>query len=330
MSTLKRVGIKGTGMHVPEGVLTNAELERLVDTSDEWITTRTGIKERRKTDGSTASSDLAVVAARKALDEAALKPEEVDLIVVGTVTPDRMFPSTACYVQAGLGAKNAAAFDLSAGCTGFIYTLTTASTFVASGNYRNVLAIGAECLTKIVDFTDRNSCVLFGDGCGAMVLGECTDGRHEIIYQKIYAQGDLDEIMVLPSGGSRMPVSKETLEAKKQFLGIRGREIYKFAVVKMAELIETSARECGITTKDIGLIVPHQVNMRIIEAAMERAGLPMDKVFVNIEKYGNTSAASIPMAFDEAKRLGKIKKGDYVVMVAFGAGLTWGSAVVRW
>jgi len=329
MTQSTRAAILSTGAFVPEKVLTNHDLEKMVETSDDWIVTRTGIRERRMADPSQASSDLALPAARQALERAGLTAEDIDLIIVATISPDMNFPSTACWLQAGLGAKNAAAFDLSAACSGYIYSLMMGKNAIEAGTHRHVLVVGAEVLTKITDYTDRTSCILFGDGAGAVVLG-ASRGEHEL--QKVFMQSDGagGDIMKLPAGGTRMPATHETVEQRMHYMKIRGREVYKFVVLKMADLIEQAARDHGIRKEDIALIVPHQMNSRIIEGAMERLALPMEKVYMNIDRYGNTSAASIPLALDEAIQNGRVHKGDYVCLVAFGAGLTWGYCMVRW
>lgn len=329
MPELKRVSIVGNGSCVPDKVLDNAYFEKIVDTSDEWITTRTGIKERRAVEPDVVTSDLATTAALKALESAKITPDQLDLIIVGTVTPDHPFPSTACYVQKNIGASNAAAFDISAACSGFMYSLTVGYKMVSTGSYKNALVIGADILTKITDYTDRASCVLFGDGAGAVIMQPNNLG-HEVIYTYMGADGTGADVMVQPAGGSRNPASHKTVDERLHYMKLRGREIYKFAVIKMADLVADAAKQCNIKVADIALIVPHQVNQRILEAAAERLNISMDKIFVNIHKYGNTAAASAAIAFDEASRSGKLKKGDYVVLVAFGGGLTWGVTVLKW
>jgi len=300
----------------------------MVDTSDEWIVTRTGISERRMTGPHEATSDLALAAARRALDDARLSPGEIDLVVVSTITPDMFFPSTACLVQDRLGARNAGAFDLSAACSGFVYAISAASSMIAAGGVKKALVIGAETLTKITNYDDRSSCILFGDGAGAVVLGDAP-GRN-IVYTKLGADGSGGDMMTLPAGGSRMPATLQTVRDKLHFMVIHGREVFKFAVVKMQECIQDALDARGYKAEDISLIVPHQVNLRILAAAAEKFGLPMEKVQVNIDRYGNTSAASIPIALDEAVKAGKLKPGDVVILVAFGGGLTWASALIEW
>jgi len=300
----------------------------MVATNNEWIVTRTGISERRMADKDTATSDLALEAAKRALEDAKVKPEKLDLIIVSTITPDMFFPSTACTVQTALGAKNAAAFDLSAACSGFVYGVSAASSMIATGGIKKALVIGAETLTKITNYEDRSSCILFGDGAGAVVLGPAK--RRNIVYSKLGADGSGGMMMYLPGGGSRHPATMQTVQDKLHYMVIHGREVFKFAVTKMQECIQDALDACGYTAKDIALIVPHQVNLRILVAAAEKFGLPMEKVYVNIDKYGNTSAASIPIALDEAVKVRKLKKGDVVILVAFGAGLTWAAALVEW
>jgi 3-oxoacyl-[acyl-carrier-protein] synthase-3 len=314
---------------MPEKVLDNAYFEKIVDTSDEWITTRTGIKERRAVEAGVANSDLSTVAARRALESANIKPEDLELIIVGTVTPDHPFPSTACYIQKNIGAVNAVVFDISAACSGFLYSLGIGYKLVSTGSYKKALIIGADLLTRITDYKDRGTCVLFGDGAGAVVLQPDEKG-HEIIYSHLGADGRGTEMMFQPAGGTRMPPSHETVDKNLHVIKLRGREVYKFAVIKMADLVAQAAQQCHINVADIAMIVPHQVNQRILEAAAERLNLPMEKIFVNIHKYGNTAAASAAMAFDEAARSGRLKKGDFVVLVAFGGGLTWGVIALKW
>jgi len=300
----------------------------MVATNDEWILTRTGISERRMAGKDTATSDLALQAAKKALEDAKVKPEKLDLIIVATITPDMFFPSTACVVQNALNAKNAAAFDLSAACSGFVYAVSAACSMITAGGVKKALVIGAETLTKVTNYEDRSSCILFGDGAGAVVLGPAK--RRNVVYSKLGADGSGGHMMYLPGGGSRRPATMQTVQDKQHYMVIHGREVFKFAVTKMQECIQDALDACGYTASDISLIVPHQVNLRILVAAAEKFGLPMEKVHVNIDKYGNTSAASIPIALDEAARARKLKKGDVVILVAFGAGLTWAAALVEW
>lgn len=322
-------GLRGTGSCVPEGVIDNAALERLVDTSDEWIVQRTGIKERRVVADGQSTSDLCVEAGRQALADAGLQPQDIDLIVLGTVTPDMHVPATACLVQQRLGCTRAAAFDMQAGCTGFVYGLNVAANFVWSGSCRNVLVIGAECLTRITNYTDRSSCILFGDGAGAAVVS--ADFRFgEIRTASLAADGGGYDVMYQTAGGARTPLTPELLASNAHKLVIRGREVYKFATNKMVELVRLEqSRNPGL---ELGGVIPHQMNQRIIEAARERLELPEERIYVNIMRYGNTSAASIPIALDEARRNGWFAgmDGRLVVLCAFGAGLTWGSVGLRW
>lgn len=324
-----KVSIVSTGSYLPEKVLRNADLEKMVATSDEWITTRTGIKERHIINNGQATSDLAVAAAQKALEQAHLSPEEIDLILVATVTPDQLVSSTACYVQTKLGARQVASFDISAACSGFVYALTTGRHLVASGHYKNALVVGAESLSTAIDYTDRNTCILFGDGAGAAILQPGNHG-HEILYTNLFADGSGSELMNRPAGGSRMPVTPEITQQRLHYIQLRGREVFKFAVIKMVQLVKDALAKTNLKIDEIALLIPHQVNLRILETAAEKLNFPMEKIFVNIERVGNTSAASIPIALDEAARKGMLKPGDPVIMVAFGGGLTWGSVVLRW
>lgn len=323
------VGILGTGMYVPERVLTNQELEQMVETNDEWIVTRTGIQERRIAAPEQATSDLAYEASLEALANAGLAAEELDLIVVATVTPDMAFPSTACVLQNRLGAKKAAAFDLSAACSGFIYGLANAAGLIASGMYRNALVIGAECLSRITDYTDRNTCILFGDGAGAVVIGEVPEGRGFRSFE-LGADGSGGELLKACGGGSRHPLSQDVLDAKLQYIYMAGKEVFKFAVKIMGSAAEEALRKAGVAKSDIDLLIPHQANVRIIQSALERLELPADRCIVNLNKYGNVSAASIPIALAEAVRENRVKEGDKLLFVGFGGGLTWGASVLVW
>lgn len=321
--------IVGTGSATPDRVLTNADLERMVETSDEWIVTRTGIRERRIAAPDEATSDLAAAAARPALEAAGLAPADVELIVVATATPDMLFPSTACVVQSRLGARRAAAFDLLAACSGYLYALQVADGLLRSGVYRNALVIGAETLSKVLDFTDRNTCVIFGDAAGASVLVPRA-GDRGILSTHVHADGTGGELIRIPAGGSRMPASAETVARRDHCIKMRGNETYKIAVRRMEETVLEALEANRVRPGDVDLVVPHQANLRIIEAVMARLGLPMEKAVLTIERYGNTSAACIPMALDFAVREGRLKEGNLVLMVAFGGGLTWGSALMRW
>jgi 3-oxoacyl-[acyl-carrier-protein] synthase-3 len=326
---LKSVGILGTGSALPEKILTNFDLEKMVDTNNDWIVSRTGIKERRIADDETAVSDLAYEAALKAMESADITAEQLDLIIVATVTPDMAFPSTACILQDRLGAKNAAAFDLEAACSGFLYGITVGQQFIATGMYKKVLVIGAETLSKITDFTDRGTCVLFGDGAGAVILGEVEEG-YGILSTDLGAKGEGGKYLTLPAGGSRRPASIETVENREHFIKMGGGEVFKFAVRIMGQGAAAVVEKAGLQIEDVDYLVPHQANIRIIEAAAKRLKLPMEKVKVNLDRYGNMSAASIPVALDEAIKEGKVNKGDHVVLVGFGGGLTWGAALIRW
>ncbi|MDN5344314.1 MAG: 3-oxoacyl-[acyl-carrier-protein] synthase [Clostridia bacterium] len=326
---LRPAGIVGTGSCLPERVVTNAELERIVDTSDEWIRTRTGIRERRLAGPDTAASDLAVPAAVKALDRAGIRPEDLDLIIVATVTPDTLFPATACLVQERLGARGAAAFDLSAGCSGFIYGLAVANQFISTGVYRTAVVIGVEILSKIINWQDRNTCVLFGDGAGAVVLQAVAPGEG-ILGLHLGADGNGGNLLSIPAGGSRLPASPDSVREQLHTIHMNGPEVFKFAVRIMGEASLKALEQAGLTRADVDFLIPHQANIRIIEAATKRLGLAPEKVYVNLHRYGNMSSASIPVALDEACREGRLHRGDRVVLVAFGAGLTWGAAVLRW
>lgn len=324
-----KVRVAGTGSCVPDRVVTNAELARSVDTTDEWIVERTGIRERRVAAPGQAPSDLGAVAARRALEAAEVRPEDVDLIVTATSCPDRFLPSTACYIQAKIGAVNAGAVDMLAACTGYMYAFSTGWRHVASGAYRNVLVVGAETLSRITNTTDRSTCVIFGDAAGAALLQPSTDGS-DVLYSKLGADGRLDQLIIVPGGGAAEPPTPATLDQRRNTIHMKGRETYKFAVTKMAELTKDALDKCGWTIDELDLLVPHQVNMRIIESSSQRLGLPIEKIVINIDRYGNTSAASVPVALDEAVRGGRIKRGDKIIMVAFGGGLTWGSVALVW
>jgi 3-oxoacyl-[acyl-carrier-protein] synthase-3 len=324
-----KVGFLGVGAYAPPKILRNQDFERMVDTTDEWITSRTGIKERRICNNGEATSDLAALAARLALDNARLRAEDLDYVITATVTPDTMFPSTACHVQNKIGASKAACFDVGAACAGLIYGLATAVAHVRENPNRKALLIGAETLTKITDYTDRSSCILFGDGAGAAVLGK-SDSESDVLYTSLGSDGSRADVMILPGGGSRFPATAETVEKRLHYMKIRGREVFKFAILKMRELMAEALDACNLTPEDVTLVIPHQVNMRVIEPACSKLNIPLEKVAINIHKYGNTSSASIPLALDEAVNAGKIKRGDILMLVAVGAGLVWGVSVVRW
>lgn len=324
-----KASITGVGSFLPEKVLTNDDLSKMLDTSDEWITKRTGIKERRIVENGVAASDLAVEASLRALDDANVLPSEVDLIITSTITPDCLFPSTSCYIQEKLSAQNAGAFDLLAACAGFVYALSVAKSYVASGAMKTVLVVGAECMSKITDYTDRSTCILFGDGAGAVVVQQ-GNGRREILTTSLGSDGSQAELLMLPAGGSKLPASRETVESRSHFIKLRGKEVFKQAILNMVDVITKAAAENNMQVGDIDMIIPHQSNIRIIEAAMEKLNLPMEKAYVNIDRYGNTSSASIPIAIDEIEKEKLLKPGDTVFLVAFGGGLTWSSSIIKW
>jgi 3-oxoacyl-[acyl-carrier-protein] synthase-3 len=327
--SLRTVSIVGTGSYMPEKRLTNADLMAIVDTTDEWITTRTGIKERRIAGKDELTSDMATKAALKALEQAEVTPAEVDLILVATATPDMLFPATACFVQKKIGAKNAACLDISAACAGFLFGIEIAQQFITSHTHNTVLVIGAEKLSSITNWTDRNTCVLFGDGAGAAVLQH--RGRaHGVISTHIGSDGAFTDILFMPGGGSRCPITKENADMNLATIHMTGKDVYKQAVISMLSASKIALEKAGLTTDDIACVIPHQANLRIIEAIADRLKIPLDRFYVNLDKYGNTSAAAVAMALDEANRTGRIKRGDYVLMVVFGGGLTWASTVVEW
>ncbi|NLM53230.1 MAG: ketoacyl-ACP synthase III [Firmicutes bacterium] len=326
---LQNVGILGVGSAVPTKVVTNFDLEKIINTSDTWIRTRTGIRERRIVAGTQTTSDLAAEAAKAAVKAAGCTMAEIDLILVATVSPDTIMPSTACFVQEKIGAKNAAAFDLSAGCTGFVYGLAVGCSFVRSGMYKRVLVIGAEVLSKFVDWTDRTTCVLFGDGAGAVLLGPVE--KPGLLSFKLHADGSMGDLLITPAGGARLPATKETVEARQHYIKmVSGNETFKFAVRVMGEVVQQALDEAGLTKEDLDFLIPHQANLRIIEAARKRFNLPQERVVVNIDRYGNMSSASIPVALDEAIREGRIKRGHVLGFVGFGAGLTWGAIIMKY
>ena len=322
--------ITGTGSYLPETVLTNFDLEKMVKTSDEWIRQRTGIVERRIAEDNIATSDLSVHAARLAIKRAEIDPLEIEMILVATVTPDTFFPSTACYVQKGIGAKNASAMDISAACAGFLYGLDLANGLIVSGQYDTILVVGAEVFNNIVDWNDRNTCVLFGDGAGAAVV-QGTDEEKGIISSYIGSDGDYADIDLLgiPAGGSRMPVTTDAIDNNLNKIQMNGREVFKLGVRLMPEAAERALKKADLSVEDVDLLIPHQANLRIIEAVGHRLGVPRDKVYVNVDKYGNTSAATVIIALDEAIREGRAKPDDLILLVTFGAGLTWGSTLLR-
>jgi 3-oxoacyl-[acyl-carrier-protein] synthase III len=322
--------ISGWGMYVPERVLTNADLERVVDTSDEWIVSRTGIRERHiVSDDRETTATMAVRAARRALRVANLAPSQVDLVIVATTMPDYPFPATACLVQDALGAVRAGAFDLGAACSGFIYALSVASSFIRSGAADHVLVIGSETLSRMADWTDRNTCVLFGDGAGAVVLSASTE-RSGVLASELGSDGSGGELLIVRAGGSRAPASYNTVSNGGHYLWMNGREVFRFATTIMPKATEAVVRSAGWQLADLDLVIPHQANIRIIESSIKRLGLPPERFFVNVERYGNTSAASIPIALCEAVAQGRVHPGDKLVLVGFGAGLTWAAAAVEW
>jgi len=321
--------IISVGSYVPERILTNAELEKTVETSDEWITSRTGIKERHIAAANEFTSDMAARAAQRAMESGGITPDQIDLIIVATITPDMMFPATACLVQQKIGARRSAAFDIEAACSGFIYGLEIGQQFIMSRTYDTVLVIGAEKLSTIVDWTDRNTCVLFGDGAGAAILQHRPDA-HGLLTACMGAEGDKAELLCMPAGGSRCPATPDSVSARLHFLRMDGKETFKSAVTAMYTAGKEALRRCEIDISQIKCMIPHQANRRIIDAVGERLGVKPEQVFINLEKYGNTSAASVAIALDEAVRSGRIQRGDLVLMVVFGAGLTWAAAVIEW
>jgi 3-oxoacyl-[acyl-carrier-protein] synthase-3 len=327
-SKLRSSKITGSGSYCPEKVLTNDDLEKIVETSDEWITTRTGIKERRIASDGEACSDLSTKAAESALEMAGVDPADLDAIIMGTVTGDTQFPATAVYVQHRLGAKRAAGFDVSAACSGFIYALNVGHGMIASGQMDRILIIGAEVLSRFTDWQDRSTCVLFGDGAGAAVLEPCPTGEG-ILSTLIKSDGSLADLLNIPGGGSRRPLTEASFGERGQFIKMKGDGVFKYAVRAMVDATRRVVEEAGVTVGDIDLFVPHQANIRIIEAMNERLEVPPEKVVVNLDRYGNTSSASIPIALDESVRNGRVKPGDLVVLTGFGGGFTWGSVLFR-
>ena len=329
MSEIQKIAITGLGSFLPEKILSNADLEQMVNTSDEWILKRTGIKQRRIVEDGVATSDLAAKASLSALEDAKLSPAELDLIITSTVTPDHLFPSTSCYIQEKIGAVNAGAFDILAACAGFVYALSIAQGFISSGAMNNILVVGAECLSKFTDYSDRTSCVLFGDGAGAAVVQK-SKGKSGLLSFVLGADGSNADILILPAGGSRIPPSSDTVKERLHYMRIKGKEVFKLATNNLVHLIEKTLSKSGISKEEIDLLVPHQSNIRIIKAAMKKLDIPMEKVYVNIDKYGNTSSASVPIALDEAKRENRLNEGDLVLLAALGGGLTWSSALLQW
>ncbi|MCQ4574705.1 MAG: ketoacyl-ACP synthase III [Candidatus Brocadiales bacterium] len=326
-----RVKIAGMGSYLPPKRLTNKDLEKMVDTSDEWIMKRTGIKERRIVEDGVASSDLASRAAMKALKDAKVSPKDVELIITSTITPDNLFPSTSCYVQSHIGAKNAGAFDVLAACAGFIYALSIGENYVRSGMANNVLVIGAECLSKVTDYTDRTTCILFGDGAGAVLLQRASRRfSSEVISTHLGADGKHTDVLTLPAGGSKIPTSSKSIKERLHYIKFRGREVFKLAISNLTKVMRKTIDSSDYNVDDFSLFILHQSNFRIIEATMERLKIPPEKMFFNIDKYGNTSSASIPIALDEVKKSGRLKRGDLVLLAAFGGGLTWSSSIIKW
>jgi 3-oxoacyl-[acyl-carrier-protein] synthase III len=323
------IEIAATGRYLPDRVLTNADLERMVDTTDDWIQERTGIRERRIADADTGAAEMGAAAARIAMERANVLPGEIDVIVVSTATPDRLLPSTACDMQALLGATNAAAYDISAACSGFLYALSVAEGHIASGNAEIALVVSTEKMSGIVDWSDRSTCVLFGDGAGAAVVRRAVNGRG-VLSSFIRSDGTLAELLWRPAGGVRVPMDLAVLDEKTHLVKMAGREVFKAAVRSMAEAADQALMRAGLTGADIDLLIPHQANMRIIDATARYAGIPMDRVFVNVDRYGNMSSATVPIALDEALEQERIRPGHNVLMVAFGAGFTWAATVLRW
>lgn len=325
-----RAAIRGTGSYVPDQVLSNADFEKILDTSDEWIIKRTGIKERRIVAKDQSTAALAIEAGKAAMAEAGVTGSDLDLIIAATITPEMILPATACFVQEALGATDVPAFDISAACSGFIYALSVADSLIQTGKYRRILVVAADALSRFTDYTDRGSAILFGDGSGAAVLEPCREGENGgVLYTCLHANGGGWDLLHIPAGGSRMPATHETVEQRGHFIHMRGRDIYKFAVEKMQWLLGHCMAQCGLSVEDVDMVVPHQVNTRIIQSATEKHGFPIEKVYMNIDRFGNTSGASAAIALDEAIRLGRIGPGSTVILVAFGAGLTWGGAVVK-
>jgi 3-oxoacyl-[acyl-carrier-protein] synthase-3 len=327
--TQRTVSIIGTGSYVPEKILTNADLSRMVDTSDEWITTRTGIKERRIAAKDEFTSHMATKAALKAIEQAKIAATEINLIIVATATPDMLFPATACFVQKNIGATNAACLDISAACAGFLFGVEIAQQFITSHTHDTVLVIGADKLTSITNWTDRNTCVLFGDGAGAAILRH-RGSTHGVISTHIGSDGQFTDILFMPGGGSRCPITAENVGLNLNTIHMSGKEVYKQAVTAMLSAAKKALQQSGLSIEDIACVIPHQANLRIIEGIADRLKIPLERFYVNLDRYGNTSAAAVAIALDEANRTGRIKAGDFVLMVVFGGGLTWASTVIEW
>jgi len=329
MEKVEHVGIIGVGMYVPEKRLTNEDFEKMVDTSDEWITTRSGIKERRLCAPDEATSDIGAKAAKRAMENAGVTPEEIDAIICATFTADTQCPSTACHIQAKIGAKNALAFDIGAACTGFLYSLTVAKSLILNGNCKTALIMGGEAMSRFTDYQDRTTCVLFGDGGGAAIL-QANAPRGRILSEYLGADGTMAEHIIIPAGGSRQPATHETIDQRLHYIKMSGNEVFKFAVRIFVHSVEEALEKCGKKVEDLSLIVPHQANYRILNSAAKKMGIPKEKMFNNIAYYGNTSAGTVPIALTEALEQGKIKKGDLLCLVAFGGGMTWGAMILEW
>jgi 3-oxoacyl-[acyl-carrier-protein] synthase-3 len=326
----RTVSIIGTGSYMPERRLTNEDLSKIVDTDDKWITTRTGIKERRIAADDEYTSDMGAEAAKAAMEQAGITADEIDLILVATATPDMVFPATACFIQTKIGATRAACLDISAACAGFLFAIEIAQQFITCHTYDTVLVIGAEKLSTITDWSDRNTCVLFGDGAGAAILRHRDGGTHGLISTHIASDGNYADILWMPGGGSRHPIRRENVDEQLQTIKMSGKEVYKQAVTAMVDAAKKALEKAGLTIDDIACVIPHQANVRIIEAIADRLKMPVEKVFVNLDRFGNTSAAAVAIALDEANRSGRIKPGDYVLMIVFGGGLTWAGSVIEW
>ncbi len=330
MSSKIRAGLIGVGAAVPEKILTNADLEKMVDTNDEWITTRTGIKQRHIAAPGEAASDYAIKAGKIAMERAGITAEDLDLIIIATITADSPLPACASIVQDKLGATHAAAFDLQAGCTGWVYALSVARNFVENGAAKNVLAVGVDLLSTITNWTDRTTCVLFGDGAGAGIVSAMKDDEYGFYDFVLGSDGSGAPALSIEAGGSRVPITHEALDEHRNKVVMNGREVFKFAVKVQGDAAELILNRAGLSMEDVDLVVPHQANVRIIESAVKRLGIPEEKFYVNIPRFGNTSAASIPIALNEAVEAGRVKKGDNILLVGFGAGLTWGAGVMKW
>ena len=329
---MNQYGIKiaGTGSYVPSKVLTNADLEKIVETTDEWIRTRTGIEERHIAADDEPCSALAEKAALRALEASGMKAEEIELIIVATFTGDKVFPNAGCFLQKRIGATNAVCFSMEAACSGFVYGMTVAAGLLRSGGFRNALVVGAEKISFMVDWTDRNTCVLFGDGAGAVVLKRVAAKHDSLRAFKLGADGNYCDLLQCPAGGSALPITPEVLDQRLQYLKMEGREVFKLAVNAMVEASQDVLKQEGIGVEQVSWVIPHQANLRIISSVGKYLGIPDEKVYINVQRYGNTSAASIPLALDELVRSGRVKDGDYLILTAFGGGLTWGSLLLRW